>query len=90
MSDFVALMIHEIEIPGYTLKGLAEKIGDLRYDALADFLNLLSEKIDLDGFEDESRGRAKLATALKASAASLKQSSLHIDKAWQICEPFMK
>lgn len=83
-------MIHKTAIEGYYLTELAEKIGDLRYDALADFLKELSLKIEKDGLKDESRGRVKLATQLKKTADELKTCSENIKVAWDICEPFTK
>lgn len=83
-------MIHKKivdEYPG-TLAGLAEDIGNLRYDALADFLHLLSEKIAADGEKDHSRGRLKLAGRLFACAEQLKGCEADIRKAWVICEPY--
>lgn len=83
-------MIHNTEIEGYNLTDLAEQIGDLRYDALADFLKALSLKIEKDGQKDESRGRVKLATQLKKTANELQVCSENIQAAWVICEPFTK
>ena len=69
---------------------LAEEIGDLFYDSLADFLRLLAAKADRDSHKDEVRGRQKLAAELQACADHLNQSALHIDAAWKICEPHVR
>lgn len=84
-------MIHKTEVTDYkgSLQDLAEEIGNLRYDALANFLQFFAEKIEQDGLKDESRNRIKLAAHLKNSANHLKESSLEIEKAWKICEPFI-
>lgn len=68
---------------------LAEEIGDLRYDSIADFLLLLSQKIGKDGGKDRARGRVKLANALDETAKHLKSSSENVAEAWRICEPYM-
>lgn len=84
-------MKHKTWIDHYenNLEQLAEKIGDLRYDTLAEFLELLALKIKKDGDKDAARGRRKLATQLYTSSETLQQSSKAIQKAWVICEPYM-
>ncbi|MCH2045206.1 MAG: hypothetical protein MK212_13910 [Saprospiraceae bacterium] len=71
------------------LEQLAEKIGDLRYDTLSEFLDLLALKIKKDGDKDASRGRTQLARQLYTSSEALRESSKAIQKAWVICEPYM-
>ena len=85
-------MIHKSKVENYngSLKELAEDIGDLKYDALADFFKLLQEKLQRDGQKDGSRGREKLARCLLTSSESLNVAIEEIEKAWVICEPFMK
>lgn len=68
---------------------LAESIGDLYYDALAKHLLLLAQKMARDGEADAGRGRLKLASELKACADHLARAALHIDKAWEICCPYV-
>lgn len=84
-------MIHQTQVENYNgnLTDLAEEIGNLRYDALADFLDLLSKKIRKDGEKDENRGRVKLATQLFSATDSLEKSKENIDEAWRISEPYM-
>ena len=84
-------MIHETSIKKYkgTLKVLSIDIGDLRYDALSEFLKLLSEKIQHDADQDKERGRLKLANELYDCSKQLKQSKSSIDRAWEISAPFM-
>lgn len=82
-------MKHTHQIKSYTgtHRQLAEDIGDLYYDALADFFRLMAEKMDRDAQADAGRGRHKLATELAACAQHLQQAAEHIDFAWTICEP---
>lgn len=83
------MTIHETQIPHYELRELAIKIGDLRYDALADFLAALAHKIEQDAQKDEARRRIKLASNLYHTAQGLTECSQHIERAWVICEPHM-
>lgn len=73
--------LNEIDYPGGFDK-LTTDLGNLRYDALGDFLQKLSEKVKKDAKADESRERHQLSTQLKYAAK-------HIKNAWKICEPFM-
>lgn len=85
-------MIHKDEVENYqgSMEELAEEVGNLKYDALANFLALLSEKIEKDGAKDASRGRIQLAGNLQVCAEKLKEAQSSIDKAWIISEPYMK
>lgn len=85
-------MIHRDTVERYsgTLEELADEIGNLKYDALAEFLVLLSAKIERDSLKDESRGRVQLAAALRDCSQDLSQASLYIQKAWRICQPYMQ
>ena len=82
-------MIHKTEIEGFNLQELADKVGDLRYDTLQDFLLKLSIKIKKDGTKDRSRGRIKLANELDEASNKLQECSININKAWVICEPYV-
>ena len=84
-------MKHDTKIKRYqgTLNELVTDIGDLRYDALSNFLSLLSDKLKRDGDKDFERGRVNLAKQLHGCADDLKQSKAKIDEAWRISKPFM-
>ena len=84
-------MVHQTKVKSYpgTLEKLAVEIGDLRYDALAEFLELLAQKIEIDGDKDKSRGRSQLAAQLHRCSTNLQTCKESIDKAWVISEPFM-
>ena len=71
-------------------KDLAEEIGDLYYDSLADFLKELSKKLEKDSIADMNRGRDKLANNLNQASKKILDASKEINEAWDICEPFMK
>lgn len=84
-------MIHRSALENYegSFQELAEELGDLRYDALAEFLQHFSQKLAKDSKADEKRGRAKLANCLAQASDNLGQSAQEIQKAWIISEPFM-
>ena len=69
---------------------LAEEIGNLRYDVLSNFLDLLSKKIYIDGEKDRGRGRIKLSQSLLFACESLEEARVHIETALKISRPFMK
>ena len=85
------IMKHPEQIEKYdgSLPLLAEDLGNLRYDALANFLRALSDKIQTDGTKDQDRGRPQLASSLFDCAESIQQAAQAIDKAWQISAPYM-
>jgi hypothetical protein len=66
---------------------LAEEIGDLFYDSLADLLHLLSEKLQRDANADLARQRLKLGGHLQECSLHLERAAHDIQQAWRICEP---
>jgi monomeric isocitrate dehydrogenase len=84
-------MIHHTHVRNYpgSLEELAGELGDLRYDALAEFLELLADKIRKDGDKDRERQRRKLAASLHCCADELMNAKKAIDRAWAISEPYM-
>lgn len=85
------MMIHKTTVEKYngTLTDLAEDLGNLRYDALVDFLQHLSAKIERDAAQDQAKGRPQLATALRGCSEKLSAASLDIATAWKICDPYL-
>ncbi len=84
-------MRHQDHIEKYagSLTELAEDIGNLKYDALAELLRLLSVKIAEDAAKDQERGRPQLASALQDCAQKLKGASAPIEAVWRISKPYM-
>ena len=81
---------HKKEVAGISdMKDLANRIGDLHYETLADLLDNLSDKIFLDSVKDNSEGRKKLSSALEKAAYQIMFSSMNIYKAYDISKPFM-
>ena len=85
-------MIHKDQIDGYegSPADLVEAIGNLKYDALANFLALLAAKIEQDGQNDCRRGRVQLAASLENCTSHLEKAKLAIDKPSKISAPYMK
>ncbi|MEM7369438.1 MAG: hypothetical protein AAF587_12620 [Bacteroidota bacterium] len=85
------MKIHAKHLNNYpgTLPDLATELGDLRYDSLAEFLELLSAKLQQDALADAGRNRTKLAHRLQQASENMAAASRDIQEAWAICEPFM-
>jgi hypothetical protein len=85
-------MIHPKQIDRFngSLAELAEDLGNLQYDVLAEFLGLLAAKIGQDATKDSERGRVKLAALLKQCTDNLNNAEDAITQAWAICQPYMK
>lgn len=66
---------------------LAQEMGDLYYDSLAELLTLLAQQIAADSEADLQRGRPKLAGELNGCAEHLQAAARHIQSAWTICAP---
>lgn len=87
-----SLQKHAAALSNYNgnMEQLAEELGDLFYDSLADFLHLFSEKMRRDAESDAWRKRPKLAGHLLACSQHLQQASTEINKAWKICKPYTR
>ena len=84
-------MIHPKQIDRFngSLTELAEDLGNLQYDVLAEVLGLLAAKIEQDVTKDSERGRVKLAASLKQCADNLNNAEDAIIQAWAICQPYI-
>ena len=81
---------HKKEVAGISdMKVLAEMIGDLHYETLAELLKQLSEKLGNDGINDGEWGRRHLSNVLCYAAGDLHNAAKNIQSAWQISKPFM-
>lgn len=80
---------HALGIPGYSLEELAIKLGDLRYDRLDMFLQLLSDKLLDDAAADAERDRPKLCYQLYKAGAKVAWAGYHISNAWYYSKPHM-
>ncbi|MFZ4859306.1 MAG: HD domain-containing protein [Desulfuromonadaceae bacterium] len=68
---------------------LAEEMGNLYYDSLAELLWKLGEKLERDAASDHRRGRMKLTAELAAAADHLYAAAENIASAWLICKPYV-
>ena len=80
---------HTVNRYSGTSEQLTEDIGNLYYDALAEFLRLFSDKLARDAIADHGRGRPKLANELEAGAQHLAAAAQHIESAWRVCKPYV-
>lgn len=82
---------HKKEVAGISdMKELAEMVGDLHYETLAEFLWQLNLKIHNDAIKDAHGKRFLLATALATASNKINEAAQNIESAWQISKPFMK
>ena len=82
---------HPLEIEGFgSLDELAEEVGNLRYDKTRDFLSSLADDIKRQADADKGRGRLQLAEKLYQTAERLYSARDEMERAWKICEPYMK
>lgn len=82
---------HKKSVGEYTdMKKLAEDIGDLHYETLAEFFVHLTEKFERDADKDYKAKRYKLATELYGAAEHTQHVGGFIGFAWEISEPYMK
>lgn len=84
-------MEHKIVInyPG-GIEKLANDLGNLRYDVLSDFLDMLARKLAFDAGRDLGRDRKLLAECLYCASRNIGNSCCNVFDAWKICEPFTK
>ena len=82
---------HPTTVAAYhgNLKQLAEDIGNLRYDALQELLDHLSQKMFRDATADTGRGRHRLAKSLRGTGEGLRDAMYGAAEAWKISKPYM-
>lgn len=73
---------HTTDIQGIPNAILGERIWKLNYWKLAQFLELLAQKLHKDSLADEWRGRQKLSNALFGASTSLKDSYSVLSQIW--------
>lgn len=82
---------HKKDVAGITdTEVLAEMIGDLHYETLAELFQYLAFKMQSDSHKDTLSGRLKLAARLHSAYNGLMLAQHSIEKAWQISRPFME
>ena len=82
---------HKKEVAGISdMKVLAEAIGDLHYEALAELFGHLSKKFFTDAQKDARAGRDNLSNRLYGISYNMRQCAYSAEIAWQISKPFME
>ena len=81
---------HKKEVAGISdMRLLAEMIGDLHYETLAELLNMMAEKFFLDADKDKQNGRDELYKCLLWIYYGIHKASYGAERAWKVCKPFM-
>lgn len=82
---------HRKDVAGITdMKQLAEMIGDLHYEVLAELFSHLEKKFMDDYEKDNKAGRPELAMCLWDASIDAGCIAKYIQHAWQISKPFME
>lgn len=83
---------HPLRVEGFsgTLEELAHSIGNIRYDQTVSFLEELAHDLKRQADADAEKGRKKLAAELYETVTKLYDAKESLEKAWKICEPYMK
>jgi hypothetical protein len=72
------------------MQELAEKIGDLHYETLEEFLVHLSNKLSKDSIKDWQQKRYKLEKQLHTASLRIRSAAIRIGEAWKISKPYME
>lgn len=81
------LIIQGIEV---SPTDLAKSLASLSYDALAQYVEALADKIWEDAQADARRKRFLLAGDLESVYSCLIKAKYCLDTAWEVCEKHMK
>lgn len=82
-------MKHPEKLEGIDLKDLAQQLGSLRYDSLAQFLDHLSDELYRQYQGDMARDRPRLANHLFDAVENIEAAKRSIETAWKVCLPYM-
>ena len=83
-------MKHPKDIQGYTLEGLAQKIGGLHYESLEKFLLLLAEDIRRQSVEDLKKERNRLWYNANEARMLLLGAASYVNDLKTISEPYQE
>ncbi len=82
---------HPVSVEGHdSLEELANAIGTMRYDKVAEFLGYLTQYVKNEAEKDLASGKTKLSTKLYLASEALSRAQEEIDSAWKICKLYMK
>lgn len=82
---------HPTHVDGYhgSLEALANAVGSMRYDKLAEFLDYLAGNVQQQAQHDAEAGKTRLSTKLNQVVKHLYEAQEDTDSAWKICKPYM-
>jgi hypothetical protein len=66
-------------------KALAEALAGLRYDALAEYITALGDRLAEDAEADTLRKRQFLAAQLRTTSVSMSAATMSVLNAWLLC-----
>lgn len=82
---------HKKELFGETdMKKVAEIIGDMHYEALAELIARIGLKLYKDGLKDRLNQRELLGYSLTDASDKMIEAANFIEKAWKISKPYMQ
>lgn len=82
-------ILHPTKLKGYKdFEKLTDDLSRLRYDKLAEFLELLSEKLQTDSINDYDANKLRLSSALQNASCYVYEAFNYIKEAWKICEKY--
>lgn len=92
MTNVPSYKKHPDHVDGwiYSLEELVDSIGQMRYDKLAEFLDLLAINFSKQATSDIEASRIKLSVELIQASVFVIDAAEQMKKAWKICEPYMK
>jgi hypothetical protein len=73
-----------------TLDDLAKDLGKMDYGSVAKFLEYLANDLQAQAEYDKSKGRPQLSGTMYDIVDKLLEAKKKMDKAWRICEPYMR
>ncbi len=84
-------MKHPSHVEGFegTLEELAKRIGNMKYDAVRDFVDAIAKDIRRQADGDSWGNRPRLAKQHYETAAYLESARDALGAAWTICEQYM-
>ncbi len=83
---------HPTTIEGFdgTIEALAQRVGRMRYDKVAEFLDYFGKELKRQANGDRQRGRVKLADILDEMTETVKGLRFKMERIFALCKPFMK
>lgn len=83
---------HPTGVEGWsgTLEELAQAIGKMRYDKVAEFVGHFARHTESEAKKDTADGKVRLPDKLFSASKYLYLAQVGYDQAWEICKPYME